>query len=85
MTRSRSLATPPAILHTEMIMLPTNSACISTSKTIERAYHACQIVCAPVSKELPCRRERANSKGPFAVAMTTGELIVGHQTFLWFA
>ena len=30
-----------------------------------------------VGKELPCQREWANSKDPFTVAVTTGELIVG--------
>ena len=37
-----------------------------------------------VSEELP-QRERGNSWDPFAVAMTTDELIVGHQKFLQFA
>ena len=31
-----------------------------------------------VRDQLPCRRERATSEDPFAVALMKGEMIVGH-------
>ena len=44
-----------------------------------RGYHAYQNVwTAAVGDQLPCRRERANSEDPFAVAVMKGETIVGH-------
>ena len=53
-------------------------------ETILRGYHTYQSVWVDVGKKLPCQRERANSKDPFTVAVTTGELIIGCKKFLLF-
>ena len=43
-----------------------------------RGYHTYQNVwTAAVGDQLPCRRERANSEDPFAVAVMKGKRIVG--------
>ena len=34
-----------------------------------------------VGEKLPCQREGANSEDLFAVAVTTGELIIGRENF----
>ncbi len=44
-----------------------------------RGYHASKdIWTAVVGEELPCQRERANPRDPFAVAVPKDEAIVGH-------
>ncbi len=44
-----------------------------------RGYHAYKdIWTAVVGEELPCQRERANPRDPFAVAVLKDEAIVGH-------
>ena len=48
-------------------------------KTIVRRYHAYQSVSVAVSEKLPRQREGANSEDLFAVAVTTGKLIVGSR------
>ena len=50
-------------------------------KTIVRRYHAYQSVSVAVSEKLPRQREGANSEDLFAVAVTTGKLIVGSRKF----
>ena len=40
---------------------------------------ACQSLSA--KKKLPCQRKGANSEDVFAVAVTTGELIIGREKF----
>ena len=85
-TRSRSLTTPPTTSCMEMVTLPGNSVCISIHiEMIVRGYHAYQNMWIAVGEELPRQRERANFEGSFAVAVTAGELIVGHKKFQRFA
>ncbi len=44
-----------------------------------RGYHAYKdIWTAVVGEELPCQRERANPRDPFAVAVLKDEAVVGH-------
>ncbi len=44
-----------------------------------RGYHAYKdIRTAVVGEELPCQRERANPRDPFAVVVLKDEAIVGH-------
>ncbi len=44
-----------------------------------RGYHAYKdIWTAVVGEELPCQRQRANPRDPFAVAVLKDEAIVGH-------
>ncbi len=44
-----------------------------------RGYHAYKdIWTAAVGEELPCQRERANPRDPFAAAVLKDEAIVGH-------
>ena len=50
-------------------------------ETIVRGYHTYHSVWVTVSEELSCQKERANSKDPFTVAVTTGELIVSRENF----
>ena len=52
---------------------------------IVRRYHAYQSVSVTVSEKLPCQREGANSEDLFAVAVMTGELIIGRKKFPQFA
>ena len=55
-------------------------------KAIVRHYHAYQSVSITVSeKKLPCQRKGANSEGLFAVAVMTGELIIGREKFPQFS
>ncbi len=48
-------------------------------ETMVRGYHTYKdIWTAVVGEELPCQRERANPRDPFAVAVLKDEAIVGH-------
>ena len=47
-------------------------------ETMVKGYHTYENVWVIVGKQLPCQRERANSKDPVTVSVTKAELIVGH-------
>ncbi len=49
-----------------------------------RGYHAYKdIWTTVVGEELPCQRERANPRDPFAVAVLKDEAIVGFRDRSW--
>ena len=48
-------------------------------------YYTYQSVWVAVGEELPCQSERLNSGDPLAVAVKTGELIVGREKCPQFA
>ena len=51
-------------------------------EAIVRHYYAYQSMSIAVGeKKLPCQRKGANSEDVFAVAVTTGELIIGREKF----
>ena len=50
-------------------------------ETIVRGNHAYKSMWVAVAEELPCQREQVNSKDSFAVAVMTGELIIGSEKF----
>ena len=54
-------------------------------ETIVRGYHVYQSVSFAVGEKLPCQSEGANAEDLFAVAVTTGELIIGREKFPTFA
>ena len=61
----------------EMATLPRKSSLHYNIEEIARGYHIYQSMWVAVGDKLPCQREQANSKDPFAVAVMKGELIVG--------
>ena len=52
--------------------------------TVKR-YYVYQSVSVAVGEKLPCQRDGANSDDPFAVAVMTSEVIIGHKKCLQFA
>ena len=66
------LTTLPTIFHMKM-------ATLSNVETIVRHYYAYQSVSVAVGEKLPCQWEGANSEDLFAVAVTTGKLIIGRE------
>ena len=65
----------------EMVTPSVNSARVFQCRNDNKRLPHLQSVWVAVGEELPYRREQANSKDPFAVAVTTDELIVGCKQF----